>query len=181
MAWPIEPEEGVTRWASPVVQVGERTPGTQVENRDRNAEGQPEAPATTDDDANEYRQLPDRAPAGTPDRGDPISPEDDPADRNPDPEDGRRGRWENYDRANTAFGATQKVLKGVEDLQAKAPPTGRAEVRTDTTMHVPDNQVGNPTDTVGNAIIVTLTVAGWAMQRYRKFMNSRRRKHADNR
>jgi hypothetical protein len=50
MAWPIEPEEGVTRWASPVVQVGERTPGTQVENRDRNAEGQPEAPASRLDD-----------------------------------------------------------------------------------------------------------------------------------
>lgn len=180
MTWPMEAEEGVTRWASPVVQVGGRDPGTRVENRDRNAEGRPETPATTDDETNKYRRLSDRTPAGTPDRGDPISPEDDPADRNPDPEDGRRGRWENYDRVNTAFEATHKVLKGVKDLQAKPPPTGHAEVRTDTTMHAPDTHVGNPADTVGNAIIVTLTVAGWAMQTYRKFMSSRRREHADN-
>ncbi|NKZ08827.1 hypothetical protein [Actinomadura latina] len=50
MAWPMEPEEGVTRWASPVVQFGEGTPGTRVENRDRNAEGQPEAPTSRLDD-----------------------------------------------------------------------------------------------------------------------------------
>ncbi|WP_168220947.1 hypothetical protein [Actinomadura sp. WMMA1423] len=178
--WPLEPEEGVTRWTSPVVQVGEGTPGIQVGARDRNAEARPESPATTDDETDKYRRLPEHAPSGTADHSDPVSPEDDPADRNPDPEDGRRSRWENFDRAHTAFDATKKVLRGVEDLQAKPPPTGRAEVRADTTIHAPDAHVGNPADALGNAVIVTLTVAGWALQTYRKIGNPRRRDHADN-
>lgn len=183
LAWPPPGEEGVTRWSSQVVQVNERTPGNQLENRDRNAQEQPETPATTDDESNKYRDLPDVPRDGTPGRGELIPPEDDPADQNPfepDPERGQRNRWENYDRVNTAFGATKKIIKGVQDLQAKPSPTGQAESRADANTHRPDVHAGNSADIVGSGLILAAAATSMLLQTYRNLRSSRRSGHAHN-
>ncbi|WP_433479110.1 hypothetical protein ACQPZP_20005 [Spirillospora sp. CA-142024] len=183
LAWPPA-QEGVTRLATPVLHFDQARLRNLRENRDRNAEGQPETPATTDNEPNKFSRLPDRALARTADRGEPIPPEEDPADRNPfkpDPERGQRNRWENFDRSNTAFSATKNILKGVKDLQAKAPPTGHAETRSGANIHRPDVHVGNPTDMIGNGIIFTAAALGGILSTYRNFKSSQRSAHAYNR
>ncbi|TDB88709.1 hypothetical protein [Actinomadura sp. 7K534] len=93
VAWLTESEEGVTRWASPVVQFNDRSPGTQVEDRGSNGRDQSGTPATTDDEPNKYRRLPEVPREGTPGRGEVIPPEEDPEQRDylePDPDTTRR-------------------------------------------------------------------------------------------
>ncbi|MFS2294112.1 MAG: hypothetical protein FWJ90_15690 [Actinomadura sp.] len=180
VTWPPETDGGAARWSSPVVQFNDRSTGAQVDNRARNGREQEETPTTTDDEANKHRTLPDLPRDGTPGRGDRIPPEDDPADRNPDPEDRRRSRWENFDRVNTAFDATKKVIKGVKDLQAKPPPTGQAESRTGVSTNQSDTQSGPVTDPVSNGIVAATAIVGGILKVYRTY-SSRRSEDADNR
>lgn len=133
VAWPQTSEEGVTRWTSPLVQFNERTPGTQVEIRDRNAEGQPETPAPTDTEENKYRNLPEPVADRTPGHGAPIPPEDDPARRDylePAPE--RRSRrtdgiravcYRPGDAAKSANDLADKAKKFLEQPPPKTQPT----------------------------------------------------------
>ncbi|TDC55315.1 hypothetical protein E1281_13085 [Actinomadura sp. KC345] len=181
VAWPPATEEGPTRWTSPVIHFNDRTPGTQLENHGTNTEGQPESPRTADYDPDKYRNLPEPIRIGIADRPDPTPPEDDPADRNPDPEEGRRNRWENYDRVNTAFDATKKIIKGVKDFQTKPPPTGKTESSAGTSANRPEVQSGNPTDPVSSGIVVAAVVVGGIMQGYRSYKSMRRSENADNR
>ena len=93
VGWLPAAEEGVTRWASPVVQFNEQMPGNQLERRDRNAEGRPGTPASTEDEPNKYRNLPNRITDLTPGRGELRKPEDDAENqdlREPDPDRTRR-------------------------------------------------------------------------------------------
>ncbi|MFG2243727.1 hypothetical protein [Spirillospora sp. NPDC048823] len=93
VAWLPASEEGVTRWVSPIVQFNEQMPGNQLERRDRNAEDRPGTPATTEDEPNKYRDLPDRITDLTPGRGELRNAEDDAENqdlREPDPDRTRR-------------------------------------------------------------------------------------------
>ncbi|GAA0597859.1 hypothetical protein [Actinomadura livida] len=180
VAWLPAAEEGVTRWTSPVVQFNEQMPGNQIERRDRNAEGRPGTLATTEDEPNKYRNLPELTRDGTPGRGELRPPEDDPVDRNPDPEEGKRSRWENYDRVNTAFDATKNIIKGVKDLQSKPSPTGQAESKTDVGAPKPEPHTGYATDPMSNGIVAFAALLSGGVQMYRNYRPTRRSEHADN-
>ena len=134
-------------------------PGNQLERRDRNAEDRPGTPATTEDEPNKYRNLPELTRDGTPGRGELRRPEDDPVDRDPAPEEGRRKRWEPFERAKTGVEGVKKVTEGAKGYVEKPPPTGQAEVKTDAGPSAPKVNQANPTDTItGGIMLAALTI-----------------------
>ncbi|TDC68085.1 hypothetical protein E1200_12800 [Actinomadura sp. GC306] len=144
VAWLPAAEEGVTRWASPGVQFNEQMPGNQLERRDRNAEGRPGTPATTEDEPNKYRDLPDRITDGTPGRGELRDPEEDPAKRDylePSPDTTRRRDRVGRRFARSAPDSVDIGKKWTDDIgnflndQPKSPTT------TSTGREVPNDPV----------------------------------------
>ncbi|RKS67698.1 hypothetical protein BZB76_6823 [Actinomadura pelletieri DSM 43383] len=163
--WPPRTNDGGTRWSTPVYRIDDRTSGTQVEPRDRNAETQPETPTTTNE-ASDYRRLPELPRDGTPGRGELRPPEDDPADRDAELEERRRSRWEPLERLQAGMDGVKKATEGAKHYLDKSPPTGKAEVKTDTgSAHSPTtNAAANPTDVVLGAAIVATAAIGAIMR-----------------
>ncbi|MFG2091147.1 hypothetical protein [Spirillospora sp. NPDC048824] len=192
VAWPPAAEEGVTRWASPVIQFNEQMPGNQIERRDRNTEGRPGTPATTEDEPNQYRNLPELTRDGTPGRGELIPPEDDPEQRDylePDPDTTRRRdrlRRRTARQANDMSDVGKKMGNGLGKFLGERPPgplttnTGRDIPNIHSPYQPPKLGSGAIGITIGSILIYKAGQLAVTAGR-NKVSEVRERRHDDNR
>lgn len=177
-AWQ-QPDAGVSRWTSPIVQFNDRTHVSRPESRDRNAEDRPAIPATPQDESNRYRTLPDMPREGTPGHGDLVLPEDDPAGRDHTeraPErDSRKRRFgrDSFRRSEEALDGVNSTGNSVDSLINSRPPTGQPSTARDVSSEFKEPQdqlqAGNlMIGLAGGAIIViqagryfTTKIKGW--------------------